>query len=243
MIVYPKNWRMDYGALHPGKSVAPDIPKIIDHLKNVIAGMDIRHLAYSGGIDSTIMLRLMNEVFAAGSNSSKDICTHTISNRESHPDVIYARVGSSFYKSFHHEIIVDPTDSDNPGEDAVRQLFSKIWNCTGGVICCDGIDELMCGYYTHMKNPTLEQYQYHLSRLLPDHLEPLDKNSGNVKVYLPYLNEDVVSIFNSIPLSEKIDSENRKKVVVDIARCLEIPEGIISRNKYGFCDAFLSEDK
>ncbi len=234
---------MDYGALHPNKLIAPNISKIISYLENVIADMDVRHLAYSGGIDSTIMLRLMTGVFSSGSLFYKTVHTYTISSRESHPDIVHARIGSTLYGSIHHELIVKPIDSDNPGDDAVRQLFKNVLLTTNSIVCCDGIDEFMCGYYKHMENPTLEQYQHHLSRLLPDHLKPLDKNSGRVKVYLPYLNEGVMSIFNSIPLFKKVDSKNRKKVVVDIAKHLGIPEEIILRNKYGFCDAFLSENK
>ena len=100
----------------------------------------------------------------------------------------------------------------------------------------------MCGYYDHQSD-TREKYVYYLSRLLPDHLDVLNKNSGNIKVFLPYLNEELISIYRQIPLSDKVDAECRKKIMVKISHFLEIPEEVINRNKYGFVDAFREKDK
>jgi asparagine synthetase B (glutamine-hydrolysing) len=251
MITYPKVWKRNYEDMMPINPIDNiDIPKIVDLLTQVVADMGVNHLAYSGGIDSTIMLCLMSKVY-------NNVSTYTISVREDHPDVKFARLGSSFYNSTHHEFLVRPTiidpkflvrptitDPTQYGDDAVKQLFFKASSFTESMICCDGIDEFMCGYYKHIEQQNrLETYKWFLSRLLPGHLEPLNKNSGNVKVYLPYLDNDIVSIFSNIPLDKKVDSKNRKKVVCDIAKYLDLPESIISRNKYGFCDAFLKSDK
>jgi len=235
MIKYPEKWKINYEDILPlTPSATVNIPKIITSICKVLSDINIKHLAYSGGIDSTIILCLMNILF-------DNVSTYIISSRKSHPDVIYAKTGSSFYKSHHHEFIVEPIDGT--GDDAVKQLFKKVSKYTKSIITCDGIDEFMCGYYKHMDSPDLETYNRYISQLLPNHLVPLNKNSKDVKVYLPYLDKDIIDIFSSIPLDKKIDSENRKKVVVEIARHLGIPDGIITRNKYGFCDAFLEKDK
>jgi asparagine synthetase B (glutamine-hydrolysing) len=237
MIFYPKNWRVEYEKslpINPNQSV--NIKKIIDRLTEVLVKIDVKHLMYSGGIDSTIMLCLMSKVY-------DDVSTYTISVRESHPDVLFARIGSLIYKANHHEFIVIPTPNQPLGDDAVRQLFIESSTFTDSAICCDGIDEFMCGYYKHMKNHDFKTYKSFLSRLLPDHLVPLDENSKATKVYLPYLDKQIISIFKNIPLDKKVDSKNRKMVVCDMARYLGIREDIIDRNKYGFCDAFLKEDK
>jgi asparagine synthetase B (glutamine-hydrolysing) len=240
MITYPKIWKRNYGDMMPVNPIDNiDIPKIVEILTQVVVDMGVNHLAYSGGIDSTIMLCLMSRVY-------NDVSTYTISVREDHPDVKFAKSGSSFYGSTHHEFIVSPTITDTAqhDNDAVKQLFYKASSFTESMICCDGIDEFMCGYYKHMEQQNrLKTYKWFLSNLLPGHLEPLDKNSGDVKVYLPYLNENIISIFRNIPLDKKIDSDNRKKVVCEIAKYLNLPESIISRTKYGFCDAFLKLDK
>ncbi len=237
MIQYPKKWKVKYENListQPSNHI--NIPKIVDAINRVVIDMNIKHLMYSGGIDSTIMLCLMTKLF-------DDVSTYTISVREDHPDIKFSRMGSNIYKSNHHEFIVKPISNDTPGDDAVRQIFVEASAFTDSVICCDGIDEFMCGYYKHMEHHDFKTYKWFISRLLPNHLEPLDKNSKDVKVYLPYLDKDIISIFSNIPLNKKVDSKNRKMVVCDIAKYLGISDEIINRNKYGFCDAFLEIDK
>ena len=237
MIVYPKNWRVKYEDSLPSNPTSDvNLKNIVDHLTEVLVEININHLMYSGGVDSTIMLCLMSKLF-------DDVSTYTISVREDHPDVIFSRIGSSVYGSNHHEFIVTPTPNSPQGDDAVQQLFVKSSSFTDSTICCDGVDEFMCGYYKHMEHHDFKTYKWFLSRLLPDHLEPLNENSKSIEVYLPYLDEDLVSIFSNIPLNKKVDSKNRKIVTCDIARYLGIRGDIIYRNKYGFCDAFLKEDK
>lgn len=238
MIIYPKNWRVKYEELLPSNpNEDVNIRKIIDRLTEVLVEINISHLMYSGGVDSTIILCLMTKLF-------NDVSTYTISVREDHPDIIFSRVGSSIYESNHHEFIVTPTpNSPDQGDDAVRQLFVESSSFTNSAICCDGIDEFMCGYYKHMEHHDFKTYEWFLSRLLPDHLEPLNENSKDIKVYLPYLDKEIISIVTNIPLYKKINSKNRKMVICDMARYLGIRGDIIYRNKYGFCDAFLKEDK
>jgi len=234
MIIYPKNWKLCYDKLSEYNSVM----EIISKLSSVLKELGIYHLAYSGGLDSTVMLSLMSGVF-------EKIHTYTISSRHDHPDVLFARRGSSFFSTEHHEFIVEPNHKDSDifeGDNAVRQLFELVSKHTDDIICCDGIDEFMCGYYDHQLN-TEEKYVYYLSRLLPDHLEVLDKNSGVVNVFLPYLNSELVDIYRQIPLSDKVDTKYRKKIMTKIAYFLNIPEEIINRNKYGFVDAFREKDK
>lgn len=74
-------------------------------------------------------------------------------------------------------------------------------------------------------------------------LIPLHNNSSNVEVFLPYLDGRLVNIFRNIPLAEKVDSENRKKIMFKIAFDIGVPKEIIKRNKYGFVDAFREYDK
>lgn len=237
MIVYPKNWHIDYEkfALSEGH-VDVDIPNIIDILYGVLKKINVNCLAYSGGVDSTIVLCLLTRIF-------DNVFTYTISSREDHPDMQFAKYGSTIYNSTHREFIVDPTHEETDkftGDNAIRQLFELIE--TNEIICCDGIDEFMCGYYAH-QDLKHETYRYFLSRLLSGHLIPLDNNSKDTKVFIPYLDNDLVNIFKHISLSEKVNPTIRKKIVCSMARYLEIPEKIITRNKYGFCDAFIENNK
>lgn len=237
MIVYPENWRIEYEKLaFVGGFADVDVLDIIDVLYGVLKKINVNHLAYSGGIDSTIILCLLDKIF-------DNVFTYTISSEEDHPDVRFARYGSVKYNSKHREFIVKPTHEETDeftGDNAVRQFFELVE--TNEIICCDGIDEFMCGYYKH-RDLKYDTYKHFLSRLVPGHLTPLNNNSKKVKVYLPYLDHNVVNIFKDLPLAKKVDSDNRKKIVCDIARHLGISEKIITRNKYGFCDAFIVDYK
>ncbi len=241
MIIYPKNWRINYEKLCLSESSLGGfeiIDDLIVILYDVLRSMNVRHLAYSGGIDSTIILHVLSDIF-------KDVSTYTISCREDHPDVLFAREGNEIYKSDHHEFIIEPTHAESDefiGDNAVRQLFELVAEFTEEIICCDGIDEFLCGYHRH-KDLLEDTYKYFLTRLLPDHLIPLDKNSNNVKVYLPYLDERIININKDIPLYKKVDHKNRKKIIIEVAKRLGISKKFFNRHKYGFCDAFLMEDK
>lgn len=234
MIVYPKSWNKDYECL----SEWNDYIEIIIRLKRILKDINVNHLAYSGGIDSSIMLAAMSNIFDT-------VYTYTISSRLDHPDIFYARIGSEYYNTEHREFIVNPTYADTDvfkGDNAVRQLFELVSTYTDRIICCDGIDEFMCGYYDHQFNTT-ERYAYYLRRLLSDHLIPLNKNSNNVKVFLPYLDECLVNIYRQIPLMAKVDGSSRKKIMIKLSNFFNIPKEIIIRKKYGFCDAFNKKNK
>jgi len=238
MIIYPKNWNKDYTPVKFDPIIYVDALR--EFLKLTFEEINIKHLAYSGGIDSTIMLAELTDFF--GENV---IHTYTISSREDHPDILFARKGAAHYKSIHHEFIVNPEplqDDDTPGDNVVRQFFDEVSDYTFEIICCDGIDEYMCGYYDHMKDPYY-YYSYYLSKLNSDHLQPLHKNSGGIFVYLPYLENSFVEIMQDIDIHYKISYKNRKKLMVLWAETLNIPICIINRNKYGFVDAFLEKNK
>ncbi len=238
MIMYPKDWDKDYKPKSINPMVYIDI--LQDFLDITMEEIKVSHLAYSGGIDSTIMLAVMTKFFGGGK-----VHTYTIASREDHPDVLFARQGAELYNTIHHEFIVEPEKllkNDSPGDNAVRQFFDEVSEHTFEIICCDGIDEYMCGYYDHMADPSF-YYPYYLSRLNPDHLTPLDKNSGGVFVYLPYLEPHLAEAMLDIDLEYKISSRERKRLMVLWAKTLNIPDNIIGRNKYGFVDAFREEDK
>jgi len=239
MIVYPKDWRKHYEELsYPIEPTDFDVEKFIDILRKVLINIDVKHLAYSGGIDSTILLHLLTEIHG-------EVFTYTIASREDHPDLLFARLGSEFYNSSSIEFIVNPTHKESDesmGDNAVRQFFEETGLYTNEIICGDGIDEFMCGYYKH-SDVSQETYEYFLSWLLPYHLIPLNNSSMYNNVFLPYLDDEIVCMNRNARLQDKVDSKNRKRLVVKVAEHLGIPSEIIERNKYGFCDAFREEDK
>ena len=238
MIIFPHNWNKNYGKLYSSPKV--DVQVIIDKLMDIMQSLDdAPHLAYSGGIDSTIILAIMVISF------ERPINTYTISSREDHPDIQFARIGSKHYGSIHHEFIVDPNNTNTDrfeGDNVVRQFFIEVSKYTDRIMCCDGIDEFMCGYYPHQSGSDIT-YKYYLDSLSSDHLVPLNKNSGDVIVYLPYLDESMIDIYRIIPLPSKVSVDDRKLIIRDMAAQLNVPAEIMNRNKYGMCDAFREKDK
>jgi asparagine synthetase B (glutamine-hydrolysing) len=240
MIVFPKNWKKDYSTYSKIDCIDIDSKKIIkfilNNLKNTLKKINVNNLAYSGGIDSTIILSLMSKIH-------KHVNTFTISSRQNHPDILHARIGANKYKSNHKEFIVTPikkgTDTSK-GDTAVRMLFEM---CNvDKIICCDGIDEFMGGYYSHQKDPK-KYYKQHLTELLPNHLIPLNKNSQKIQVYLPYLNNKLINFLSQIDINKKINIKERKKIIYELGKEIKIPASIMWRNKYGFSEAFRENNK
>jgi hypothetical protein len=95
----------------------------------------------------------------------------------------------------------------------------------------------MGGYYSHLHNPTEKTYLNFLHRLQKEQLEPLNINSGNVKVYLPYLDYELIQLYTSFSFENRFNNINRKRLIVKLAIQCKIPEEIIFRRKYGFVDA------
>lgn len=219
MIVYPQNW-MDAGQ-------EPTIDDLSHALWRVLEGIECCDLSYSGGMDSSLILWHML-------HSDRKVCAFTMGLGEDHPDIQYAKLGvkwceAKFGVEIEHKIFVIEGESGDP---AVAKYYREVAKYTDAIITGDGIDEYMAGYYSHQEEPVEEVYIAHLRRLLDDHLIPLNENSGNVAVYVPYLAEELVSLMTKIPLSDKVDAHNRKKIMVAMSEG-KMPQEIIERRKYG----------
>lgn len=226
MIVYPENWKKTGTTI-----LTADIE---ERLIEVLREIYCNHLSFSGGVDSSLLLFYLCQIF-------QRIEIFTMGNSEAHPDVLFARNVVAHYRrkffhvSFEHHIYI-PKDEEIKG--TVYELFyGYVSQHADRIITGDVIDEYTCGYYTHMTNPTEEVYYDHIRRLQKDHLIPLDKASDKVGVCLPYADEKVIAMLSQIPLKDKVDLRNRKKVIIDMARG-KVPNEVIMRRKYGFCDAF-----
>lgn len=229
MIVYPPNWRQR------GQPITvDDIEKAIFIVMEVI--IDINHLSLSGGIDSSLMLYYMVQVFG-----HKNVYCYTIALNEQHPDYIASKMITEYFGVHWYPYIPEHIPqcqaTDCPGDEIVRCFYDYLKSLkVDEIIACDGVDEYMCGYYPHQKDPSEKTYYEFIRNLQKNHLIPLNKNSGTVKVCLPFLNNRLVSLFSQIPMTEKVDTNCRKKMLVKMAKD-RLPDEIIKRRKYGFCDA------
>lgn len=230
MIIYPDNWK------NIGQPI--DLKKIEDTILEVLSGISCNSLSFSGGLDSSLLLYFMAKIH-------KKINAFTIGLSDEHPDVKYAEMMADKYPQVMHKIYIPWPDKikreQHPGQSlgdtAVRLFYGFVSDHTDGIIAGDGVDEFMCGYYAHQKNPNEEIYYTHMRQLNKEHLIPLDRNSGDVKVYLPFLDNKLVLLLSQIPIVEKVDVNHRKKLMIEMA-IGKIPDEIIERRKYGFCDAF-----
>lgn len=213
MIVFPYKW----------KQQIPTQEYIYSILLEVLDDIPCYNLSLSGGIDSVLLLCALKEV-------GKDVTCYTTAMCEDHPDVFYSRLAAKFFGVKH---VVFYSKDDKP---VYKTFYDELirYEVTS-IIAGDGVDEYMGGYYDHTKYLSHAVYYHYLSRLIPDHLSILDNESGSVDVYLPYLDENLVGLMSRIPLHDKIATGSRKRIMNTIAQG-KIPEDIINRNKYGFCD-------
>lgn len=226
MIIYPDNWD-EIGQLI-------DIAKIEQTIIQILSEIDCNCLSLSGGVDSSLTLYYMTKIW--GSN----IEAYTTAIDEKHPDYIFSKMIARYFDIKWQPFFpkkLQTKKGDYPGDEIVRAFYNYL-NEKGvkEIITCDGIDEYMGGYYAHMENPSEDIYYHFLRKLKDEQLSPLNKNSGKVKIYLPYLDSRLILLLSQIPLKEKFDKTSRKKIFTEMAR-EKISSTIINRRKYGFCDA------
>ena len=227
MISFPKNWNQI------GQEVT--LNQIDFTMLRIITDLDCDCLSLSGGIDSSLLLYYMVRVFG------KNVKCYTIAKNQDHPDYIFSNL---IARHFEVDCIINVPDGclkkrtgDFPGDEIVRNFYNTLANNgIKRIIAGDGVDEFMGGYYDHMKSPTEKTYFDYLLKLQKEQLEPLNRNSSEVEVLLPYLDEKMIYLLAQIPLSEKVDPQNRKKIMLKLVKN-KIPDEIIKRRKYGFVDA------
>lgn len=225
MISYPSDWR----------SVGIEIKncEIKGAIVQALSDVNCTDLALSGGIDSSLMLHYLVEMHGASR-----VRAFTIALNESHPDCIYAKVVANALGVRH--VVFIPDRKIETGDTIVKVFYGHLKSVgIKRIIACDGIDELMGGYYRHQESPCEEIYFIIMRELVAGHLIPLDENSADIQVVLPYISNQLVSLLSQIPIADKFDSESRKKIIVELATEAGVPAEIISRRKYGFCDAMI----
>jgi len=232
MIKYPQNWNQI------GQKVT--LNQLDFTMLQIITDLDCDCLSLSGGIDSSLLLYYMVRIFG------KNVKCYTFAKNQDHPDYIFANLVA---RIFGVDCIINVPDGclkrrtgDFQGDEIIRNFYNTLANNgIKRIIAGDGIDEFMGGYYAHMGKPTEETYYDYLRKLQEEQLEPLNRNSAEVEVLLPYLDKRIIYLLAQIPLSEKVDTQNRKKVILKLAKG-RIPNEILERRKYGFVDAMIIKE-
>lgn len=232
--------------------------KLLLSIRSCIPKEGLISISLSGGIDSSLMTALVRTIV----DPTRPIHTFTIAKSEEHSDVLFARVISKKFHTKHHEYfpslvriawankqidVIKKGKEIQKGNDAVFLLYTYISGYTKEIIACDGIDEIMGGYWDH-RDPDNKfggdqkaAFEYFWKKLEPNHLENLEIMSdlSRVEIKLPYLQWDFVKYATTIPLSDRTDINESKKPLRVLAKKYGIPKEIIQRNKLGFCDALI----
>lgn len=223
MIVYPLYWNQDYSRFigitnSDNKSIINNFIRI---LQKTLEYLRIKHLLHNGSIESTILLHLLTEIYGENNIRIHSIHYSIGSNYFHHPP----RIDSSYYKQQYQECIIDGFST----EDQSARFFKSI--ATDHIICCGGINEFMCGYNTYNNYDQAESIYKRNIKFLPATLAILHKESGSKEIYLPYLSCDLINLMSKIPLRRKNAKRNQDKIMIRIARELDIPNEIIIREE------------
>jgi len=232
MIIYPSNWRQ-FG-------VPITIEMIDKAIRDVISEIPSINLSFSGGVDSCLLLYYLLE-------TKGKVWCFTVANSTDHPDLEYSRKAISWFEERYsvridHEVNVRLRPCLE-GDELVKAFYSSLWlsSSVRDIIAGDCFDELNCGYYAH-QDLREETYCDYLHRVQAEHLIPLDANSGDVKVYIPYADDRVANLLYRVPLYEKVSPTQRKMVVTRLAEG-KVPDFVIERKKYGFATSVAAKAK
>jgi len=216
-------------------------------------------MGLSGGIDSTFCLsQIKNKLFFE--EGGQGIRTYTIGPHKEYPDIKYALAISILFDTNHHELILDEkARAENlnefnsifpepryPGDDAVYRLFKELKkdDCYAA-ICCDGIDELLGGYWPHQvaaregREKLIETFKKFWAELFTAHLAPLQRTADHfgIKLFFPYLQRSVVEYISHIPVLDRCPVFTHGKEPLRKIAEKHIPVQIIWRGKRGFGQA------
>jgi len=218
MIIFPSNWRQ------LGKEVF--INDIDNAMRQIMSEIKCTNLSFSGGGDSSLLLYYLLEVKG---NANAYTCV----NDANHPDIEYSRKALDYFEQIYkikipHHTMIRPNVS---GDELVKSYYGALSCLLTDIIAGDCIDELACGYYGH-QDLQEETYQDYLQKVQSNHLEPLNENSGNVRVYLPFADDRVASLFHRIPVYKKV-SKVERKIIINLLADGKVPQCVIERRKYG----------
>ena len=224
-------------------------------MSDLLAGIDKPLLLLSGGVDSTVLVKLMLTI------TEGNFACLTIGGSWDHPDMIAALRLSQHMPFVNIEHVPQKDDiarADKilessgtkvcPGDNGVFLILEKA-AALGytDVIAGDGIDEQVGGYWQHV-NPegTLPVvFEGFWDKLDLEHLGPMARSAelANITVHWPYMDERVVEYISRIPLEKRVEFGIQKHWWKEFAKYIGVPTNIADRPKQGFVHALEREEE
>jgi asparagine synthase (glutamine-hydrolysing) len=215
-----------------------------EELKTAIGNERSVAVAFSGGLDSSVLAKLCRDL-------NRSVTLLTVGFAGSH-DMIFSETIASMLLSPHkkHDIQQDEF-YENLNKVKLRiscRITSHLENCIaylfvarlakengfGIVLTANGIDELFCGYnqyrfvYKYGKPGIMELMQAKILNelLLMEEIDMIVSDYG-VTIKKPFLSAKFIEFANTIPIDEKIKSEDdmlRKHIIRRLAIEIGVPQ-------------------
>jgi len=193
-------------------------------------------VALSGGVDSSVLVALLTTI-------NVEFTAVTIGFGKVHKDIVFAKLMQKTF-GFKHKIAV--LSGERLSVDAYDDLFREISGFGfKNTICADTVDEILGGYWMHRRPEVLapddcaDKQAWVFEKIWKDlpklHLQPMNyyaKKHG-ITVSLPYLGAN--KILRKVAINQRVDENNGKIILRELARNIRIPDEIIKRPKLGLC--------
>ncbi len=196
-----------------------------------VAGNDAIAVAYSGGLDSSVIAKLASERAAVAcyccasedSADARDVAHHANDDRCNLETLLIDEDALPLLMS-HASLAIGSTDPTRIAYSI--PTIAVIDRCKERLILGgNGADEIFAGYQKYSRNPEIAEH------LMAEDLEKSLDEALHISRYassfrkdarFPFLRREVIETAKTIPLDEKIAGPTRKAILRDVARQLEL---------------------
>lgn len=234
-IIFPESWRK---IVRKGEVVGGELrvvavgevkATVLEGLREILAlfGGERFCLALSGGLDSSVLAALLTELKA-------EFTAITIAASKKHPDVTCAKNLARKLKLDHKICLLGHQRTSSDIYDDLFYIISSFG--FQYAICADTADEMLGGYISHKEAADSNRkgvFDFFWQDLLGKHLWPMCRYAERhgVAVALPYLAAH--DLLRQVSMSQRVDGEQGKIILRQLAQELGVPKALITRRKYG----------
>jgi asparagine synthase (glutamine-hydrolysing) len=220
------------------------LKRIVNSINNSIEIEDKFGIAFSGGIDSSLLAKISHDIhkekvilLSIGFPCSHDLeFSKKIANELEMKHFTYEIYNKEFNVIVNK--VIDNLKCNNIShiENCIAFYFISILACLKKcriVLTANGFDELFCGYDKYRQIFTYGQTELEnfMEQKILNELTLIDEIASiskefNVKIKQPFLTQSFINFAKTIPLDKKILSPNdylRKHILREIAVSLKIP--------------------